>query len=120
VYGVPKISILCTLKQPTPLVPPYLNQLIVIHDYTALALINLTCFDYYRYPLHGHTKSNPFLCSVADPDPHRFTFTFFLVGWIRIQEGKKLPKKVKKFYFFKGWMKTSPVDLTSFMEVIDK
>jgi hypothetical protein len=57
------------------------------------------------------------LCSVADPDPHRFTF--FLVGWIRIQEGKKLPKNVKKFYVLKCWMKTSPV-ASSFKEVNDK
>ncbi len=42
------------------------------------------------------------LCSVADPDPHGSKF--ILVGWIRIQESKKWPKKWKKFKFWSaGW-----------------
>jgi hypothetical protein len=58
------------------------------------------------------------LCSVADPDLHRFTF--FLVGWIRIQKGQKLQKSEEILVFevlddsFCG-LKTSPVALTSFM-----
>ncbi len=67
----------------------------VIHDYKVLTI--LRCLYNYRSQCTAILNLSP-LCSVADPDPHGSKF--ILVGWIRIQEGKKWLKKWKKFKFW--------------------